>query len=57
MQMVATLAARMKSDETEEKLAMKHSISCSSSASDIIGMDIQFVECVFEMVSDPFCIT
>ena len=41
MHMVATLIARLKSEEVEETLSMKHSISGSSSASEMIGMAIQ----------------
>ena len=57
MHMVATLVVRLKSGEVEEKLTMKHSISGSSRASDMMGMDIQSVEFISEIVSDPLCIT
>ena len=57
MQMVATLGPRMKSEEVEEKLIMKHSMSGSSSASGMIEMDTQPVVLDSEIVSVPLCIT
>lgn len=54
MQTVATLGAfRVKSDEDEEKLTIKHSISASSSESNIMEMEMHSKVLDAEMVNDP----
>ena len=54
MHMVATLGAfRIKSEELEEKLTMKHSRSRSRSESDTMDMETQSEVFDCDIVSDP----
>lgn len=54
MQIVATLGVRRRSvNDDDEKLTMKHSISCSSILSARIGIDIHSDVLVSEIVNDP----
>ena len=54
MQIVATLGVfRMKSDEVVENSTIKHSIPCSATESDTIGMEIHSEVLASDITSDP----
>ena len=54
MQIVATLGAlRMKPDEVVENSTIKHSIPCSATESDTIGMEMHSEVLVSDTIKDP----